>query len=188
MKTLLDNLKRQLLADKKKLGIMVVMTVFGLLLWGRLLLKDIPRTASAEPRMMAGDPLMEGEDDDRVVVTRSSRVEIVEIDPSRRLSRDLFAMDANRYKRTFSPNKENNLFSQGNSASESTDETFGTGEVLERARELVLRSVITGWRPRAVINGNLLEPGDHVEGFELLDVAGRHVLLKRNGIVVRLWM
>ncbi len=56
------------------------------------------------------------------------------------------------------------------------------------ARRLDLRSVVTGRTPRAVIDDRLLAPGDWIEGFELLEIVDRYVLLERNGVVIRLWM
>ena len=38
---------RQLTADKKKLGLMVGLMAVGLLLWGRLMLKQVPQVATA---------------------------------------------------------------------------------------------------------------------------------------------
>lgn len=36
---------------KRKLSVLVVLSVFGLLLWGRLLIRgDVPRTAVADPK------------------------------------------------------------------------------------------------------------------------------------------
>ena len=40
-------------ADKKKLALMALLISFGLLLWGRLLLKQVPQSAIAEPRQVA---------------------------------------------------------------------------------------------------------------------------------------
>lgn len=182
----LANLKQQLLADKKKLGAMILLAVFGLLLWGRLLLKDVPRTATADPKpaQTASKPT----DNATPPPTRSQKVEIVRIDPQRRLSRDLFNFDPNRYNRTVITPDSGNLFESGNSGGEATDELLSVNETLDQARRLELQSVLTGARARAVINGVLLGPGERVEGFELLEVVDRYVHLERNGIVIRLWM
>lgn len=183
----LANLNRTLLADKKKLGLMVVLVFFGLLLWGRLLLKDVPRTATAEPedrRSASVDPA----DKHSQTAPRRNRVEVVWIDPSRRLSRDLFNFNPNRYRRTLIPGDNDNLLTSDNSEAQRADELSGVTEVLDAARRLQLRSVVTGLRPRAVINDRLLAPGDPIDGFELLEIVDRYVLLERSGIVIRLWM
>ena len=49
----LQQIKTQLLADKKKLGILTMLVLVGLLLWGRLLMTDVPRPAVAKPTKAA---------------------------------------------------------------------------------------------------------------------------------------
>ena len=61
-------------------------------------------------------------------------------------------------------------------------------ETLKLARLLELQSIVTGTRPRAMINNKLIAPGEWIEGFELIEVTDRSVQLKRNGFVIRLWM
>lgn len=180
----LANLKRQLLADKKKLGVMILLAVFGLLLWGRLLLKDVPRTATAQPN--AAKQADTAKPDNQP--TRTHKIEIVRIETGGRLSRDLFHFNPNRYNRTEITPDSGNLFESGNSGEKPTDENASVAETLSQARRLDLRSVLTGWRPRAVINNTLLAPGDWIGEFELLAVGDRYVELERNGIVIRLWM
>jgi len=185
MTRLLQDIKQQLLAEKKNLGLIIVMAVFGLLLWGRLLLKDIPRTASAQP---GAEIVSQSSDNQPVSLSPGDRSEVIVIDPTRRLDRDIFAFNPNRYRRTFLAEESDNLLEQDNYDRELSDKNLGATEVLERARRLELKSVVTGWRPRAVINGYLVKPGGLVEGFMLQEVAGRYVLLELNGIVIRLWM
>jgi len=182
----LANLKRQLLADKKKLGVMVILAVFGLLLWGRLLLRDVPRTATAQPK----SKVSARSSDNAAIATpaRPHKVEVVRINADRRVSRDLFRFDPNRYNRTLLSPDSGNLFESGNSGHEPSDDLPGVGETLDAARRLELRSVVTGSSPRAVINNALVAPGERIEGFELLQVVDRFVYLERNGIVIRLWM
>ncbi|MCC6682728.1 MAG: hypothetical protein IT445_17645 [Phycisphaeraceae bacterium] len=185
MSGLLNNLKQQLLADKRKLGVIVLLLFFGLLLWGRLLLKDVPRTATADPKpKVAAAP----SDKSRPAAGKTSRVEIVRIHSDRQLKRDLFLFDPNRYRRTIGTGETENLLKLGNSDREPTDDLLGLTEMLNMARRLDLRSVVTGRMPRAVIDDRLLAPGDWIEGFELLEIVDRYVLLERNGVVIRLWM
>ena len=55
MSKVLKQTFRALTADKKKLSIVVVLLAMLLLLWGRLLLKRVPRTAVAEPETTTSD-------------------------------------------------------------------------------------------------------------------------------------
>ena len=53
---------------------------------------------------------------------------------------------------------------------------------------LKLQSVIAGDSPQAVINGQVLRPGERVEGFELVSVGRRSVLVSYEGYVIRISM
>ena len=44
---------KALIADKKRLSMTLGLLAIGLLLWGRLLIKDLPKTAVADPTAAA---------------------------------------------------------------------------------------------------------------------------------------
>ena len=48
--------RAQLLAQKKKAALVFTMAALTLLLWGRLLLKEVPRTATARPSIAVQMP------------------------------------------------------------------------------------------------------------------------------------
>jgi hypothetical protein len=48
--------------------------------------------------------------------------------------------------------------------------------------------VITGSDPRAMINGRLLQVGQSVDGFELLEIHERSVILRMQDVKLRLGM
>lgn len=52
MQTIWQHVQRNL-TSPRKLGLLLVVLALGLLLWGRLLLKEIPRTATARPEPTA---------------------------------------------------------------------------------------------------------------------------------------
>lgn len=56
------------------------------------------------------------------------------------------------------------------------------------AARLRVQSVVGGPRPQAVINGRMLTVGDRIEGFELVSVERRSVVLSYEGVVIRLGM
>ncbi len=53
---------------------------------------------------------------------------------------------------------------------------------------MVLQSTILGERPRAVINGTTVAPGQRIKGFEVKGVMPRRVVLEMNGVEVYLDM
>lgn len=185
MKRHLDNLIHQVTADKKRLGIMLCALALGLLLWGRLLLQGVPRTATAD------DPAKTVQNADNKPhpggqpLHNDKPLPVVQVDLPSSPGRDPFGIDPSHYKR-------NPLAPYRTSAAKSTqvtpDEDAKTAAVRQEAMELRLESVVTGTRPRAFINGRLLAPGDEYEGFKLIQVTDRHVLLTKYGLIIRLRM
>lgn len=185
MKHQLDNLIHQITADKKKLGIMLCALALGLLLWGRLLLQGVPRTATADDPAKAAQKADNQSDADGQTLQNDKPMPVVHVDLPSSPGRDPFGIDPSRYKR-------NPGASRDTSAAKSTqvipDEDAKTAAVRQEAMELRLESVVTGNRPRAYINGRLLAPGDEYEGFKLIQVTDRHVLLTKYGLIIRLRM
>lgn len=177
MNPLIQKLVRQLTADKKKLSMMIALLAVAMLMWGRLLLQRVPRTATADPvavqAAQANGP----------TTTEYRILPVVTIEPAPRLTRDLFALDAERYVKvaeaTAAPAK---------SDPDRADEERAAEAVHEAARRLSLQSIVQGSRPRAMVNGQLLAVGQKIEGFVLVRIDQRHVLMRKDGVEVPLSM
>lgn len=176
MKETLKQLVALVLRDKKKTGMVLSLAAVGLLLWGRLLLKQVPQTASAD-----GKPqwLVDIENESRPPDGLKALVRLAE--PGKPL-RDLFLLDPSGYELDLSEQSE---LSQAKLAEEVTDEQRRTA-VVEAAAELTLQSVTLGDVPAAFINGRLIRVGQSVEGFVLLGCNERTALLEKDGIKIRL--
>jgi hypothetical protein len=171
--------KNQMLADKKKSGAMIALLAVGLLLWGRLLLKDVPKTATAVPKATATH------DTHDTLDLVGDRVPRVEVDWPTKLPRDLFALDASRYRRTAT---DDTRAVEDKSPQALTDKDIKIEALRRRARDLTLQSVITGSEPRAMINGRFMQIGQSVNGFELLEIHERSVILRMQDVKLRLSM
>ncbi|MEM9420230.1 MAG: hypothetical protein AAGA25_14420 [Planctomycetota bacterium] len=176
MKEKLNELLAWCKHDKKQTGMVIGLLAVGMLLWGRLILKQAPQTASA------GDKpawLMEAEAE-----WESGPKEVVTLEKPPLLGRDPFILDPNRYKRTLS---EEDLLSGAKFDEGLTDEAKRMA-VVEAAAELQLQSVTLGDVPAAFINGRLIRIGESINGFELLTCDERSAVLEKQGIRVRLGM
>ncbi|MAE62990.1 MAG: hypothetical protein CMJ18_01855 [Phycisphaeraceae bacterium] len=161
--------------DKKKVGIMIALLLVGLLLWGRLLIKKLPRTAVAEPAAAVAAPTsMEPIAADRVAV-------VIALPDN--AARDLFAIDPAYYEQVegTSPTPE------VDSRPEPADVDVRT-ELMDAIDQLTLHSTMGGNRPRALINGRIVKPGEEVLGFVLKEVKTRKVILQYKGLTVQLGM
>ncbi len=185
MKEHLNQFIQQITADKKKLGIMICALAIGLLLWGRLLLQGVPRTATAEDPVKQTRAADNSDTEVDKSMVASKPLPVVHIDLPASPGRDLFGLDPSRYRRTPGGSQNNN---RPKLAQITTDGDPRMAAVREEAMELRLESVLTGSQPRAYINGQLLKPGDDIEGFTLLKVTDRHVLLTKYDLFIRLRM
>ncbi len=184
---------RPLLADKRKLGVVAVLVVVMAVLWGRLLLAPAPRTAGAAVAVIAetngsGANLALGTADAdsalNSAVLDPLRYPVVYIDLPNELTRDVFALKEDRYQRLKPSNPEGEAKSQV----EVVDAMPEAELVRRAARGLALQTTMLGETPRAMINGQLLSPGDKIEGFVLLEVRERHVVMQMRGIRIELGM
>ncbi|MEM9753503.1 MAG: hypothetical protein AAF916_08970 [Planctomycetota bacterium] len=161
-----------------KTGAIGLLLACGLLLWGRLLLKEVPRTASA------WDPLALQAEPDKGVSEAARRASngALELKEPPPLARDLFGLDPNRYRRTSDSNLE---ISEAKPAAVATEDTLRAA-VVSAARQLRVTSVIEGEDPVAMINNRALRRGDTINGFTVLGFQGRSVVLEKDGVKVRL--
>lgn len=172
----------QLTADKKKLGLMVGLLAVGLLLWGRLLIKDVPRTATAEPtaKVVAAEPVSA-----RALEAESGPAVTVVVDLPGSLTRDMFALDTSVY-----PKAKNGEESSvpAKAPIETPDKAYRVAKATEAARGLTLEGVILGDDSRVIINGQLLQEGQQIEGLTVYRIENRKVVLEMDGVYVRLGM
>jgi len=180
-------LKRELMADKKKATILATTAALGLLLWGRLLLQGAPRTATADDQkakqaaaaLIAPAPAVPSDDEP----AQPQR----EVQLADRVQRDLFAIRSNLFPR-FSEGPDS-TWPGAKSGSFPTDESERRRlAVLNEARELRLEGTLLGSIPRARINGRLIRIGESVQGFELVEIRSRELVLRKDGLVVVLEM
>jgi hypothetical protein len=166
--------------DKKKLGLVLALMAVGLLLWGRLMLKQVPRTAVAKPAAVAA-----AANEAPAAVTFASRT-TVHVDLPDVLSRDPFQIDPSGFPRVEKPEV---IQVAEKSDTEPVDEKSEAAALVAKAAHgLSLQTTILGDTPRALINGQLLAPGDKIRGFELKKVLPREVTLEMNGVELRLEM
>jgi hypothetical protein len=177
MKEQFGRLAQRLGTSPRKLGAMVALFAIGLLLWGRLLLKEPPRVATANPPVAGASVVPQAPHDQRLPIVR------VQLRPD--LERDLFEFVPDRYRPTarIAPVAE-----PAKSRVTPVDDAKDARNVVEAARRLDLQSVISGSEPHAMINDQMVKPGDGIEGFSVVAVEQRSVILERDGIMIRIGM
>lgn len=170
---------------KAQVGFMCALLAVGLLLWGRLLLKHLPRTAVAEPESaVVMEPKPAAEAPKPRATVRFAKPAAV--------SRDVFTLDSTRYARVAKAEQTSPVVVEAvlpeKSRSESADEQQRVREAQRAASSLTLQSTVLGESPRAVINGVPVTPGKKIGGFVVKQIHARFVVIEMNGVEIKLEM
>ncbi len=173
MKERIHMMLRQLAADKKKLWIMAVLVLVGLLLWGRLIFKRAPQSALAKPEAEVAQVEAAADDEPSVAARK-----VVEVDLADDLIRNIFRFDRSYYQ-TIEPENP------GNSESDQADTSIQTADAAILVDEYKLETTMGAL---AVINGRSLRRGQRLRGFTLTEIALHHVVLEKDGEKVMLRM
>ena len=180
-KAIFNQYWRQVTADKRKFAAMSILCAVGLLMWGRLLLKEVPRSAVATlEEAVASDVTSESEKNITPINLR-----LVKVDVPQTLVRDLFTTDVSGYPRA---EREEESKDQAKSASYPADESPRADVVKQARQELSLQSIIMGEKPYAMLNGQLLTTGQPILGFRIVEIADRYVVVEKNTVRIKLGM
>lgn len=185
-----SQIRDQLMADKKQLGILLTLAVVGLLLWGRMALQSVPKTA------MADDPAKSGKAKaSSVVKPDDTRREVVKLALYDVMDRNVFWVNPAFYPKIEKPDKGKGDPAVAkppvNPDRPPSDEELARARRLaiqEEAESLVLQSTILGSRPRAFINNTLLGAGETIEGFRVVKIDLRKVSLQKGDVIIVLEM
>ena len=183
-------LSKQLMANKKQFYMLLAVVAVALLLWGRLLLKNPPRSAMAKPRAAAaatGAGDAQADNTDSFVFTRwkTVHVDLPEGEP-----RDLFLFDPAGYPRVVvQPKKVDDPGPvSGKSDPQPDDKLHKMEELTKRAAALKLQTTLDGAQPQALINGRLMLEGQQIDGFTVQKILARQVVIEIEGVEFRLKM
>lgn len=173
-----------LMQDKKKVALMAGLACVMLLLWGRLILKQVPRTAVATPAPSATSASASPATDAlrRKVIAIDKPIVEVALPPVSK--RDLFALDLTDYPVEEAPVERTNEDSIKNA----TPVIAADEQLKAMVGRFQLQSTVLGARPCAVINGQIVQVGQTIEGLILKEVKNRQVILDFNGQLVSLRM
>lgn len=188
MNDLLKRLWQHISADRKKLGLMLALVAVGLLLWGRLLLRQVPRSAVAAPSPAAATASAPGKKAARPVEVEPLRV--VEVAVPETLARDLFSLNDELYEKIERPERVV-VPKPEKSDPVRTDEDIEAqirGEMNAALGSMHLEGTVGGSTPRAVISGQIVAPGEQINGFVVKVIRNREVELEYRGLSAQLGM
>ncbi len=170
-----------LLRNDRRIGLFIGLLAVALLLWGRILIKEVPRQAAAtedKPAPKTRKPAAP----ETEPLSANSGVRTIYVTLSETLQRDLFAIDSRHFAQSVAADADS--ITQEKSAAHPADEREAAG----LAAGLRLQSTVLGVEPRALINGQVMTPGEIIRGFRLQQVLDRQVVLERDGLAIVLRM
>lgn len=174
----------ELKADRRKLSLIIVLCCVLLLLWGRLLVKQVPRDALAVPEAQAAtSTLPELPPLDAALLGIPEREHVATRLPGT-LARDVFSFQPEHFPRH--PQAERK--GPAKSVDQPADVTETGVTARQAAQGLKVQSTVMGASPRVIIDGRLYRLGDSVQGLKIVDILPRGVVLEWNGERVRLEM
>jgi len=184
MKSYLDAILGELKADRKKAIALSGVLAIGLLLWGRLLIRDeVPRVATARPEPVAVATPGPSPTPGRSANQKADDA-VVELQVPDRPPRDLFSFDPSPYRPTLEHAARHG---PSKLPVEPADVSLATEQVVQQARALRVQSVVnSGAAPQALINGRLVGVGETIEGFEIVSMRERSIVVRKQGILVRI--
>ena len=165
-------------AEQRKMAIAAVLVVVAVVLWVHLYWHATPVPAQAQTLSPPPSASAQGS-------ARLSDRPVVRVNLTQDLGRDLFAFADSHYA-TQKPGAQ--LAGAAKSPASTVDNSQQAQIVTEAARSLKLQTTIVGAHPRAVINGQLVGPGDKIAGFTVRRILDRKVIVEMDGVQVRLEM
>ncbi len=177
MKRWIKKRVKQLTADRRKFGLMVGLLAVALLLWGRILVKQVPRQAIADPAQKKAPASTTP-----ATPTPTGEHKRIYVSLNETLRRDLFAVDLSQFAQITSGASDSITQEKSRPVIADVD------DAVNLATGLRLQSTVLGREPRAIVNGRTLAPGQDIRGFRVVRIHERHVVLERDGLTFVLKM
>ena len=175
-------------ADKPRFYVATTLVALMMLMWGRLLLRQIPRTSVAAPSAgqiakseNANEAGGKGRSENS---TRRSRMSVYVLNQRPSGLRDPFDFDDSPYRRTILPTFAPDPLRPD---AEGPDSLAERGQLLAELERIAVQSIVSGTPPLVMIDGRVLSTGDEVEGFVIsrISYAERIVEFRKSNLTFR---
>lgn len=171
---------KEITADKKRFGMLVACCLIGLLMWGRLLLKKVPRTAVANPDAVATVKL-----NDALFGEYGKPMRVVYLEFPAVSDRNLFQLDDSGYERLKGEQVE---VAPQKIEPQITDVEIRM-ELQAQLSSLKLQTTLMSQQPQALINSKLFGLGGKpIQGFVISKITQHSVVLTHGKFVFELKM
>jgi len=161
---------RRLTADRRRFTVMLVLWTVGLLMWGRLLLKNLPRSAVAD-RPVVVDPTAPPA---KPSFELPRPAQVVQVPLSDHSERSIFALRPDEYDQI----PQIPVGPPPNLPLQSSEEEL-KAKLAARVNALKLSTVLMSDRPQALIDGRVYTLGGQpIQGFVIVEISEHRVVLR----------
>jgi len=184
----------ELQRDKKKTIVLSMLLLVAIVLIGKLFLKGSPAPATAQRPAAVVPPALGGAavPDPSGVTTTNIIPDSVTAKPvipdnlSDTITRDIFKPDRESFPRVKRAKKKD--VKKKTVEQKVTEEEIRQKEIQAEAAKLHLESTLTGSRPIAIINGNVLSKGRFIAEFRVEEIGLQSCVVEKEGVRVKLTM
>ena len=169
----LKKLAKRLTANRKQFGIMMVLVAVALGMWGKLMLKSSPRSATASSSLTK----KAADGGETSLLALAPKLPTVYVELSDKKGRDVFSMNIGDYSKSATTN----VIPPPNPMPEKSDEAL-RAELFSKLKTVKLQSTIMRENPVAVINDRIFHVGSEpVAGFTITRITPMSVFMKPAG-------
>jgi len=184
MQNLINKLLTELKRDKKRTAIMAGLLCVALVLVGRLVLKrPAPAPAAAAPAAPDRAPMS----------SENTLPALADITPDGDRDRYINQIDRTVTRDIFVPTEGYFPVGDGNDQGprwRTVSDGLNTEQeaVWKEGKQMTLQSTMLSASPKAIVEGQLVEVGDYIHGFQVLEIHSRSIVLEKEGVRVNLEM
>jgi hypothetical protein len=186
-----DKLRAAARKDPKKAGVLVLLVAVMGGMWTKVLVRPTPASAGAAAPPAPAGPAAPPSDKPRTTPVARQSWSTVPLAPA---ARNLFRVEYERYEQAGKSTAPGAPAQHSGDSPEDPSKSGPSPADLKRERQILvanlqtqagqlkLQSTVMGARPKAVINGSLVEEGDIVASFRVTRISARGVVVEREGI------
>jgi hypothetical protein len=173
---------------------MGLLLVVMLVLWIRML-SNGPASATAAFIRRSVQSVEAITDNGKLTQAASSSSPVLDwlAQPRRPVERNLFAIHLEYYARanetapaTESP--EDPEKSANEAADQDREKQILLGNLQSQAATMKLQTTVMGPVPTALVNGQLVKEGDSIDGFKVVRIDPRRMVIEQAGVTLEIWM
>jgi hypothetical protein len=186
----IEKIRSVLCSDPKRTGVLGVLAMVMIFLWGRLLFSG---PASATASLIRRSVAVITESPVSTAVAPTNAVLDWLGKPRVPVDRNLFSIHLDYYARAddrkaATDGDEDPATAATGEADKKREQQILIENLQTQAAKLKLQTTVMGTTPRAMVNGQLVQAGDSVDGFVVMKIEARVITVQQDGVTLQIEM